>query len=72
MVAKYGEEDRESFVVYTDRASLTYSKTKFVIGKVFSSTNLDFDNTLTVNGYEFTKSNVQPSVAYIDIKFDNP
>ena len=72
MVAKYEWNEWRSFVVYTDRASMVYSKTKFVFDKSFS----DMSSYITYDGlfsgwYMFRKDeNNLSSTGYISIKVD--
>jgi hypothetical protein len=52
MVVKYEWNEWKSFVVYTDRASFTYSKTKFVWNKkVTRSSGLHYNEWPRWNGY---------------------
>jgi hypothetical protein len=57
-------------VVYTDRASYTYSKVPYIAEKEFTDiSNLNYDTVSPYGeGYRFTKSNTTSSSATIDIK----
>jgi hypothetical protein len=57
-------------VVYTDRASYTYSKVPYIAEKEFTDLNgLTYDTVSPYDdGYRFTKSNTTSSNATIDIK----
>lgn len=72
MVVKYEWEEWKSFVVFTDRASYTYSKVKYTPAKTFSakSSNLTLDPDIWGHGYQFTKSSSSNS-ATIDIALEN-
>jgi len=45
----------KSFVVFTDRASLTYSKTKKIVNKTFDASGFTRNDTTYWDGYRFTK-----------------
>ena len=70
MVVAYEWDEWRSFVVYTDRASYTYSKVPYIAEKELTDIqNLTFDSSSPyVEGYKFTKSDTTSSSAYIDIK----
>ena len=70
MVVAYEWDAWKSFVVYTDRASYTYSKVPYIAEKEFANiSNLNYDtNSPYEDGYRFTKSNTTSSSAIIDIK----
>lgn len=73
MVAKYVWDEWESLVVYTDRASMVYSKTKFVFNKDFSEVGspLTYDD-LFADGYMFRKAqNSGSGTATLRIKVEN-
>ena len=76
MVVKYEWNEWKSFVVFTDRASLTYSKTKYVVEKKFTEFyHIDYADwpVPTTDGYRFELTNASAySDAYIEIKFVNP
>ena len=76
MVVKYEWNEWKSFVVFTDRASLTYSKTKYVVEKKFTNFyHIDYADwpDPTTDGYCFELTNASAySDAYIEIKFVNP
>lgn len=73
MVVKYEWDEWKSFVVFTDRASYTYSKVKYTPAKSFSalSSNLTLDTDIWTNGYQFKKTSASGNTAYIDIALDN-
>lgn len=72
MVVKYEWAEWKSFVVFTDRASYTYSKVKYTPAKSFSDmSNLTLDDQVWVNGYKFTKTNTTSSSGSISISLDN-
>ena len=62
----------KSFVVFTDRASFTYSKVKYVLNKTFKTvSNLSYDEySHYANGYLFTKTNASFSNATIRINLE--
>ena len=73
MVVKYVWDEWESLVVYTDRASLIYSKTKFIFNKDFSEVGspLTYDD-LFDGGYLFHKAqNSGSGSATLRIKVEN-
>ena len=73
LVAKYEWDVLKSFVVFTDRASYTYSSVKYHPDKKFSSysSNLTLNDSQFTTWYEFTKNTTSGSSSYIDIKIDN-
>ena len=72
LVAKYEWDEWKSFVVYTDRASFTYSKTKFVWNKsITPSSNLSLDSTQWwVDGYWRFKKTWNSSTASIEVAIE--
>ena len=78
MVAKYEWDEWESFVVYTDRSSLVYSKRKLILNKSFTDITSHWtyawprDNGGVYSGYEFNKKeNDTASSANLYIQVDN-
>ena len=78
MVAKYEWNEWESFVVYTDRSSLMYSKRKLIFNKSFTDISSHwtyqwlFDNGGFYKGYLFNKKeNDTASSANLYIQVDN-
>lgn len=72
MVVKYEWDEWKSFAVFTDRASLVYSKEKFVVKKTIGET---FDCTyqgLGTEWYYFVKANNTSSTMVMNIYFNNP
>ena len=78
MSVKYEWDERKSFVVFTDRASMVYSKQKFVYNKTFSDTiNITYDENSPYNNagyatwYRFTRtSSDNTQYAYIELKVE--
>ena len=71
MVVKYEWDERKSFIVFTDRASFTYSKTPFIPDKTFSNfSNMSYDtDSPTSNWYSFQKTqNSSAATSQFDIK----
>ena len=73
MVVKYEWNQWKSFVVYTDRASIVYSREKFVFSKDFSSVSSDMTSEgLYADWYLFRKKeNNTATTAEITIKIEN-
>lgn len=74
LVAKYEWDELKSYVVFTDRASYTWSSVKFTPEKEFwdHSSNLTFHDGQYVEGYMFNKNTSTGYQSYIDIKIKNP
>ena len=74
LVAKYEWDELKSYVVFTDRASYTWSSVKFTSKKYFSewSTNLTKHDGQFVQWYYFTKNANTGATSYIMIKIENP
>ena len=70
MVVKYEWDEWKSFVVFTDRASYTYSKVPYIAEKEFdTSSNLTYDEESPyTEWYMFTKNATSGSSSYILIK----
>ena len=73
MVAKYEWDELKSFVVYTDRASYTYSTVKYVMNKSFwGLTNFTLSPQVFSSWYKFEKSNNSAATARLWILLENP
>ena len=73
MVVKYEWDEWKSFVVFTDKASYTYSKVKYTPAKSFSaySSNLTLDPDIWGNGYQFKKNTTTWQTSTVDIALEN-
>lgn len=72
MVVKYEWDERKSFVVYTDKASYTYSAVKYVPAKSFSYLQyLTQDSYTYTDWYQFKKTDTSHSTAQIEITVEN-
>ena len=72
MIVKYEWDERKSFVVFTDRASFVYSKTKFVFDKSFESASscFSYEGNFT-DWYQYRKVEDNTAISgSIDIKID--
>ena len=69
MVVKYEWDEWKSFVVYTDRASYTYSKTAYVVDKeLVPSSNFTYDTYNPYgNWYRFTQNSTSTSQVTIEV-----
>ena len=67
LVVKYERDDWRSFVVFTDRASYTYSKVPYIASKKLEpSNNLTYDeDSPYTNWYRFTKNTTSGSTSTI-------
>ena len=71
MVAKYEWDELKSFVVFTDRASYTYSAVKYIPNKFFSSVeHLNLDSEVYQDWYLFRKTD-NNSTATIEITIED-
>jgi len=73
MAVMADENGWQSFVVYTDRASYTYSKAWFIIDKYINSYSSNLTNQWWpfTDGYGFTKNSSSWSTSNINIKVRN-
>lgn len=74
LVAKYEWDELKSFVVFTDRASYTWSAVKFTPNKEFGdcSSNLTVDDdSQFAYWYEITKNSTSGSTSTVKIKIEN-
>ena len=79
MSVKYEWDDWKSFIVFTDRSSYMFSKTKFILNKNFSGTSTSeweisdeyWDNWGFERGYRFKKNSQQATSAWINIRIEN-
>jgi hypothetical protein len=74
LVAKYEWDELKSYVVFTDRASYTWSSVKFTPWKEFwnYSSNLTLQDSQYVKGYKFNKNSTSWAQSTINIKIKNP
>ena len=63
---------RKSFVVFTDRASFTYSKVKYVLNKSFTLNRFTEVSWIYDDGYAFRKTVNTISSWYVGIVLENP
>lgn len=72
MVVKYEWDEWKSFAVFTDRASLVYSKEKFVVKKTIGDIYDCTYQGLGTDWYYFVKANNTSSTMVMNIFFNNP
>lgn len=70
MVVAYEWDEWKSFVVFTDRASYTYSKVPYIAEKEFTNlSGLEYStDSPYVEGYRFTKNGTTSGNGYVTIK----
>lgn len=73
LVAKYEWDVLKSFVVFSDRATYTYSSVKYVPNKSFTNIdNLIFDSSeIWWNWYRFTRTDTSSSTASVAVIIEN-